>query len=81
MRIIEISIYFIHEYPLNYPLRIHDQISAGLDIFVIHTHGRQGQNLYNVSYNLPIYKEIIFLNFFLFLHCLQKRRISFLHFV
>jgi hypothetical protein len=39
MRIIEISIYFIYEYPLSYPFRIHDgfhpQISMGMDIFAI----------------------------------------------
>jgi hypothetical protein len=39
MRIIEISIYFIHEYPLSYPFCIrggfYPQISTGMDIFVI----------------------------------------------
>jgi hypothetical protein len=39
MQIIEISIYFIREYPLSYPLHVrggfYPQISAGTDIFVI----------------------------------------------
>jgi hypothetical protein len=39
MQIIEISTYFIHGYPLNYPLHIHGefypQIFTGTDFFAI----------------------------------------------
>jgi hypothetical protein len=42
MRVIEISVYFIREYPLNYPLHtrggFYPQISAGMDIFAIPTY-------------------------------------------
>jgi hypothetical protein len=50
MQIIEISIYFIHEYPLSYSLRVrggfYPQISAGMDIFTIpNVHHAIGVNI------------------------------------